>query len=262
MIHDQLSVFGGACFYEFRMQARRSAVWNIMLLLGLLMAGLMTRIPGLGSALINLHGTPILPTLVYWANIVNYILPVALAVLVADRLPRDQRTHVQELLNTLPSTLNARLFGKFLGSTLATLTPLGLFYLLGTLYILLQTHDLMVLPLALLAFAALVVPGALFVGAFSTALPALIWVPLYQFLFLIYWFWGNLYQPRGIPTLSTTILTPAGGYMSRGFFGTTIFPIAHASTFDGLLSLLLLLLEAILVILALGSYLRWRQTQQ
>ncbi|HEY0753649.1 MAG TPA: hypothetical protein VGD98_06780 [Ktedonobacteraceae bacterium] len=47
----------------------------------------------------------------------------------------------------------------------------------------------------------------------------------YQFLFVGYWFWGNLLPGIGLPTLSDTILTPIGaithwGYICSGFFNS------------------------------------------
>lgn len=119
----------------------------------------------------------------------------------------------------------------------------------------------MVLPLALETFATIVLPCMFFVGAFSIAIPAILWVPLYQFLFLGYWFWGNLYAPKSIPTISATLLTPAGGYMSQGFFGVTMFHATHATAFQGVESFVLLLILSMLIMLALSSYLLWQQTR-
>ncbi|GCF11306.1 ABC transporter permease [Dictyobacter arantiisoli] len=252
------TAFRGAFKYEFHMQLRRPVLWIVLLLSELLMLGLMSRLVTLHDLLLSLRLTPPMLTVVIWTNSINYLLPAALGILIADRLPRDKRTGVQELLTTLPGSQTARLFGKFLGSTLATLLPIFLFYCLGIAVILFLSRSLLVLPLALATFATIVLPGVLFVGACATALPTLIWPPLYQFLFLGYWFWGNLYVPRNIPTISTTILTPVGGYMSSGFFGYTLFPIAYASVFTGCMSLLLLLTLSILIILALGSYQNWQ----
>ena len=44
---------------------------------------------------------------------------MVVGIMLADRLPRDRRTRVAELLDTFPGALYARLFGKYLGSTLA-----------------------------------------------------------------------------------------------------------------------------------------------
>lgn len=256
------SALRGAFRYEWRMQLRRPILWIVLILCELLMLGLLTREATLSSIFDFIRLQPVLLTIVLWTNIINYLLPAALGILVADRLLRDRRVGVQELLTTQPGSSTARLFGKFLGSTLATLFPIFLFYSAGIIVILLVTHTWIVLPIALLTFATIVLPGTLFVGACATALPAVVWQPLFQFLFLGYWFWGNLYTPRNIPTISTSILTPVGGYMSSGFFGYTLFPVAHASVFTGCLSLLLLLALSLFVILAIGSYQHWQQQKQ
>ena len=157
--------------------------------------------------------TPASASIIYWTGIVQSFLAVAAGLLLADRLPRDRRFKVDELLNTLPCTVSARIFGKYLGSTIATLVPMLLIYSIGTAYILVRWHTFQELPLGLASFAAIVLPGVMFIGAFSIACTAILWVPLYQILFVGYWFWGNLLPNVGMPTLSTTILTPVGGYV-------------------------------------------------
>lgn len=258
----KLAVFAGAFTYEFRMQIRRPILWIIQFLTVLLVAGLFSRSPGLLDSVMHIQNTPLLQSVVIWTNFINYVLPIAAGILIADRLPRDQRTKTQELLTSTPGSLTERLFGKYLGCTFATWLPICVLYCLGIGVILLETGNLLALPLALETFAAIVVPCMLFVGACSIAMPAVIWVPLYQFLFLGYWFWGNLYGPKSIPTISSTLLTPAGGYMSQGFFGLTLFHADHATAFQGVESLLLLLSLSLLIMLVLSSYLSWRQTQQ
>jgi hypothetical protein len=137
------------------------------------------------------------------------------------------------------------------------------FYSIGVGIVLYQTHNLLAIPLALETFTAIVLPGILFISAFSIACPAILWVPLYQFLFVGYWFWGNLLPPSfGIPTLSATILTPIGGYMTAGFFGGDGFPVAHATALQGVESTVLLLGIASLVMLTLWGYLKWDQARQ
>src|SRR5262249_10199761 len=107
-----------------------------------------------------------------------------------------------------------------------------------------------------------------FVGAFSIALPAFIQGPLYQFLFVGYWFWGNLLPGIGIPSLSETILTPIGGYICSGFFnccnreGVCDPRIQGATATQGIESIVLLLVLAILVLLMLTALLKWQQSQR
>lgn len=256
------TVFAGAFTYEFRMQVRRPVLWIVMFLTTLLLVGFASRTPGVLDLVTHLQGVPILESVVSWTNLINYVLPIAAGILIADRLPRDRRTQVQELLATTPGSQKARLFGKYLGCTLATWLPIGLLYGLGIGFLLVQTGNLLVLPLALETFAAIVLPCMLFVGAFSIAMPTVLWVPLYQFLFLGYWFWGNIYGPKSIPTISASLLTPAGGYISQGFFGLTLFHADHATAFQGIESLVLLLALSLLIMLALNSYLHWQRARQ
>ena len=262
---NQFPVLIGALRYEFHMQVHRRAVWITMIVLGLLLAFLLTRHNGLNDVLTYLNSPSLPAAVAYWADMVNFvILPIGIGILLADRLPRDQRTKVYELFTSMPGSLGIRLLGKYLGSTLATLLPMFAFYLLGIGYIIAHTHNLLALPLALAAFATIILPGILFIAAFSIACPAIIWVPLYQFLYIGYWFWGNaLFPDAGIPTLNGTILTPSGGYISLGFFGANFFfPIERATALQGAESMLLLLGIAALVMFVLPRFLEWQQARQ
>jgi ABC-2 type transport system permease protein len=256
-----IEAWSGALMYEFRMQIRRRSVWLVFIALGLFFTQFHQPWNRPLSA-------PASAAIVYWTGIVQSFLAVAFGMVVADRLRRDRQTKVEELLNTLPGAVSARMFGKYLGSTLATLIPMIAVYSAGVAYILVRWHAVQALPLALAAFAAIALPGILFIAACSIALPAIIWVPLYQILFVGYWFWGNLLPDVGIPTLSTTILTPVGSYMCTGFFnphgleGVCSPGIEGATALQGIESIALLLSLAILVIVALSGYLRWQRTRQ
>src|SRR6185312_1165528 len=192
-------------------------------------------------------------------------LPVVFGVLLADRLPRDRRLQVTEVLDALPASAGGRLTGKFLGSALATATPLFLIYLLGVASIFATVHDPLFLLLAPLSFVTINLPGLLFVAAFSIAIPAILWVPLYQFLFVGYWFWGNLLSPSyGIPTLSNTWLTPLGNVAASGFFSRNSDGIQTISgnsvaTWEGALSIAILLACAAAALLTVHRYLTWQR---
>lgn len=255
------SALGGALRYEFRMQVRRKALWITFLLFSL--------------ALLNLTFSPWthwseglkVPHLVAnWSLSVQFLHPIAFGILLADRLPRDRRTKVEELLDTLPASLGSRFLGKYLGATLATLVPLILIYVAGIAYIAVSRGDLSALPLGLAAFATINLPGLLFVAAFSVSCTAVLWIPLYQFLFVGYWFWGNLIptSPRGgnmMPTLSHTILTAFGEYMANGFFGTEQ-ATARTTVWEGIASMSLLLALGALALYGGYRYLRWQRARQ
>lgn len=265
---NYLAVFLGAFTYEFRMQIRRRALWITMALIIFLLAGILSRQQRILDAIMHLNRFPLLSDVVEWTGILNIILPVGVGIMLADRLPRDRRMKVDELFTALPGALSARLNGKYLGSMCASLVPVLAFYSIGLGAILYQTRDLMTIPYALAAFTTIMLPGMLFISAFSIACPAIMWVPLYQFLFVGYWFWGNLLPPIGIPTLSTTILTPIGGYMCTGFFdgqgheGVCAHGIQGATALGGIESISLLLSIAILVMFVLYQLLKWQQARQ
>jgi ABC-2 type transport system permease protein len=256
---NQLSALFGVINYEFRMQFQRLALWITFLCI----ASLILLRGGFHYFLVFALNQPLMPLVAEWARSLNFLLPIAAGVLLADRLARDRKNRIDELFTSMPGALSIRLAGKYIGSTLATLIPIFLFYSVGVVSILYQTHNMLTIPYALEAFATISLPGILFVSAFSIACPFLLWVPLYQFLFVGYWFWGNILGPRyGIPTLSPTILTPVGGYMASSFFGDNQQLIQNATVTQGVESLLLLLGVSLLVMVALWQLMKLEQSRQ
>ena len=206
-----------------------------------------------------------------WALNITTYLPICVGALLADRFVRDRRIKVDELLMTTPASVDVRLFGKYVGSMLATAIPMFLIYAGFMVYIFTLTHNLLVIPLALVAFITVALPGILFASAFSIAMPALIWVPLYQFLFICYWLWNTLWFHKDIPNLGRTILAPTGLYIAFGLYNVGAYqdtkgphgdPGIHSSPLLAVESALLLLLLAVLVLFALTWYVKWQRARQ
>jgi hypothetical protein len=257
--------FLGAFYYEFLMQVRRPAVWIIICFIAVLTVSLYLSDSGYFSFLVEVQKQPPLANAIMLISIAQYLLPICVGCLLADRLVHDRKTRVEELLTTMPTTLSARLLGKYCGSLLATLLPILLLLLSGATYIYIRTAAFPIYPLTLLIFLCTALPGLCFVAAFSLACPRVIWIPLYQFLFIGYWFWGNMLDNAGIPTLSSTILTPLGGFIMAGLFGHSAFVparVAHATLFDAIASITVLLILASLVLGALIALMNWQQTHQ
>ena len=262
----------GSTRYEFSMQVRRKALWIAMIAVSLII------FRSASSPWRVASDAPLSVVIADWAVVCNTVLPIVFGVLLSDRLPRDRRLHLTELLDSLPAPAGSRLSGKFLGSALATTAPIFLGYSVGIAELLIQRHDPMAIPIALAAFVLINLPGLLFVAAFSIAVPAILWMPLYQFLFVGYWFWGNLLSPHyGIPTLSSTMLTPMGSFAASGFFNniTTIVKGSTSTTYiivtitgdvvsgwEGALSILLLLTSGAMALFAAHRYLTWQRAQQ
>jgi hypothetical protein len=219
------SVLLGALRYEFDMQVRRRSVWLVLGLIGLLCLSLWTLLAG---PALQRHYSPehhiwIAPSagdaIMGWAQLLGMLLPLGAGLVLADRLARDRATHMEELLDTLPASLGVRLAGKFVGSTLATLAVALTIYVALVIYITLRVPQPGTVWLALGAFAAVLVPGILFAAGLSIAVPAVIRVPVYQFLFIGYWFWANLMTPKiGLPSLVGTMLNATGPWAQEGLF--------------------------------------------
>ena len=261
MNHGIWPALCGATRYEFRMQLRRKSVWIATLMTSLIV------FTGLRNPWNFPHDTALSVVVAQWAVVCNAFLPIVFGVLLADRLPRDRRLHLPELLDALPAPSGSRLTGKYFGSAVATATPIFIIYFSGIIYMLADRHDPLAIPLGLSAFLAINLPGLLFVAAFSIVMPAILWVPLYQFLFVGYWFWGNLLSPSyGIPTISTTWLTPRGSFAAAGFFSHAdeIMTMGGStgSTWEGAASIALLLCSAALALFIAQRYLNWQRARQ
>lgn len=266
----RLPEFAGAFRAEFLMQIRRVSVWVTIGLLSLIIFALWY---GLASDSLHPHYSPEqhvwVPAsqsdaVLGWAQLMAMFLPLGVGLVLADRLARDRKLRVDELLDTQPGSAGARLVGKWLGSALATFVPVVMIYGVVIVYIIIQAPGLGGLGLAAAAFAAVLLPGLLFVAGFSVAIPAVVKVPVYQFLFTGYWFWANLMSPKiGIPSIVGTMLNAAGPWAQEGIFNFQwTFLRLHATSAQGFLSIALLSGLGILAITAAWVYLRWQSVRQ
>ena len=259
---SSLKIIWGVLRYEFLMQIRRPALWlaflgfTFLATRGITLALLRPDFPYKHMPTLQLEALITLLT--------NWLHPLGVGILLADRLKRDRRTRAEELLNTLPGTLRMRLLGKYLGATLASLIPAFLLHELITGLAVWGTGNVGLIPASLLCYVAIVVPGMLFIAAFSVTCPVVMWVPLYQFLFVGYWFWGNILTPGyGLPTLSGTILTPIGSFIGASLFGVSTYGgIGPSPAIDGVASIVALVGIAVLVLITLEQFLRFEQAHQ
>lgn len=206
----------GAARYEYRMQASRPAVWVVELaLLAIVFVG-----AGPSSPLHLGAHTPLADLAGSWALMLNFLTPIGVGVLLADRGRREHRLGLDDLLGATPTSPASRWWGKALGATAAAVTPVACAWVV-MLAVLVAHRGPGVIPFAIAAFGAVILPGLIFVAAFSLALPLLIGPALYRMGLVGYWFWGNLLSPvHHIPTLAGTVFEPIGEYASAGWFGT------------------------------------------
>ena len=259
---SQRAILWGVIRYEFKMQARRRLLWIVFAGIALVM---LTAMPG---ELLNSRqhaGEMTLLQLVASITVdINWLPLIGIGVFLADRFPRERSNRVDELFESMAGTLNTRLAGKYVGCLLGTLLPAFLAYCFDIGLLAFIKHTLLVLPLSIITYTTIVVPGACFITAFTLVCTSLMWVPLYQFLFIGYWFWGNMLGSNtGLPTLSTTILTPIGGFIGAGLFGATSMKwTAGTSWLTGLASMVILLIIPLLVMLLFYRYLRREQSRK
>jgi ABC-2 type transport system permease protein len=205
----------GAARYEYRMQVRRPAIWIVSVLLIVAAAegpGHMSP----GASLGDLTAS--------WAVTFNLFAPLGVGVLLADRGRREARLRLDDLLGATPAGFGSRWWGKALGAGAATITPVLCCWLV--LLTALAVRDGAAVELVGLgAFAAVALPGLVFVVACSIAIPTLIGPGLYRVGFIGYWFWGNLLNTKRlpIPTVAGTPFEAIGEYASGGWFGGKTF---------------------------------------
>ena len=142
--------------------------------------------------------------------------------------------------------------------------PIVLLYAIGVAYTVLHWHAIGALFLAIGAFAAIMLPAIFFVAGASIAFPAILNVPIYQILFVGYWFWANLLPPRfRVPSLISTMLNATGPWAFAAFFHFPwVFLNLHLTVLQGIESVTLLTGLGIGAIVAAWGYLRWRQAHR
>jgi hypothetical protein len=260
------TAFRGITTYEFRMQIRKRSLWIVLAaLIGLEIATAGVNFPThLGAA------TPLRQVMGAWALTFNLFAPMGVGTLLADRLVRDRRLAVDGLLDGLPAGRGARLWGKYAGTLAASAAPILVAMLAAGGYEAVHRGSVATIGWAVVAFAAISLPGIAFVAAFALLVPMVISAPLFRVLFIGYWFWGNLVNPNLLPTLAGSLVTPVGDYAATGLFGTgrlyaswpgpLKFLRPHLSTGAGVVEIVLLIVIAGLV-LAAGQWLFARRTR-
>jgi len=123
-----MTAFAATASYELRMQLRKPAIW------------IATAIPFGLFAVLAAMGTQNMERLTqdtdpktWMAASLGWFTPLLAMVfgfVLADRLVRDRKLGVAQLLDVTPSNPSARLFGKYLGACAATAVPPALIYLI------------------------------------------------------------------------------------------------------------------------------------
>lgn len=203
--------------YEFLMQIRRPVLWIVY---ALTFAVIVVSF-GRSYVELNLGTDRHDPTtaMIVSADLLMLLLPIVYGCLLADRLVRDRRLGVVGVLDATSTGHTSRLIGKCLGTCAATAVPFALAYFGRAVVYAIVEGEPSALGWAVAVFVTTTVPALLFVGALALAGPLLMPPMLFQVLFVVYWFWGNIIPPWMMPTLADTILSPNSRYVAYGLLG-------------------------------------------
>lgn len=251
--------------YELRMQLRKPAIW---IATGLPF-GVYALFAVLGSDSTGLrrHWYEISPKLwvVEALGWFTPALPMVFGIVLADRLVRDRKLGVAELLDTTPTNRGARLVGKYLGACAATAVPVAVVYLAGAVVFAVWRGQPAALWWSLAAFAVIVVPLLLLAGSLSFLGPQLMPTPLFRVLIVALFFWAGATEVESeLPSFAGTVLSLTMDYPLGVFFDSanaTTGPAGVAldflrpapSTGTALLSLALILALAAAILWAAGA---------
>jgi hypothetical protein len=186
------------------------------------------------------------------------------ALLVVDRVRRDQRLGMAELQQAAPQGAARYILGKFLGNYAAVVIPTLLGYLLCALITLPFGWPVVLVTKFLLAFLLVFVPSSLAAVGLALLLASLLPLRVVQVGFSLLWIEFNI--GPGWHALVFTIFNPSGLYVNPVFFPTPPMQYAepgfHTSMSLALLNIAVLLLTAFTALfLTYGSlaFQRYRQ---
>lgn len=178
------------------------------------------------------------------------------ALLVVDRMGRDQRLGMFELQRATPQGYGSYILGKFLGNYLAVLVPTFLGYVLCALVTVALGWPVIMLVKFLQAFVLVFVPASLATVALTLLLASFLPLRVVQMGFSLLWIEVNI--GFGWHAMTSTIFNPSGMYIYPVFF-----PIPHLLSVDptfrtslplAMLNIAVLLLTAIVtLVLTYGS---------
>jgi hypothetical protein len=224
-----MTAFAATTRYELLMQLRKPAVWIATLIpFGLFAVLAMMNTQGLDRLTSNTNPKTWMVEAMGW-----FVAPLAMVfgIVLADRLVRDRKLGVAELLDTTPTGGGSRLTGKYLGSCAATAVPPALVYLLVAATFAVWRDQ----PAALLwggaTFVVVVLPLLLLAGSLAFLGPQLMPTPLFRVLIVGVWFYAGATEADSqLPSPAATVLSLTMDYPQKVFFGSTD---ATAGPFDG-----------------------------
>ena len=140
-------------------------------------------------------------------------------IVLADRLVRDRKLGVAELLDSTPTNPGARLVGKYLGVCAATAVPVALLYVAVALAFMVWRGQPAALWWGLATFVVIVLPLLLLAGSLSFLGPQLMPTPLFRVLLVALFFWAAATEVESeFPSFAGTVLSLTMDYPLGVFF--------------------------------------------
>lgn len=190
------------------------------------------------------------------ATYATMIVGLVAALLVVDRLKRDQRLGMAEIQGSTPQGVTRYVLGKLIGNYLAILLPTALSYALCALLTIALGWPVAMLAKFMLALLLVFAPSSLAAITLMLLLASVAPVRVAQVGFTLLWLECNL--GLGWSALAFNILNPSGMYVFPVFFPTPPMqytqPGFHTSPSLALLNIVALLLMAVAAVgLTCGS---------
>jgi hypothetical protein len=182
----------------------------------------------------------------------SLFLGLVIALLVVDRVSRDQRLGMDELQRATPQGDLNYLLGKFLGNTVALFVPVLLIYLLCALVMFVIGWPPVLFVKSLQAFGLVFIPSSLAALGVTLLLSSFHPLRLVQVGFSLLWLYFN--TGFGVYGFGGSIVNPGGLYVYPVFFPLsrplpTIYPHFQTSMHLALLNIAVLLLIAVVSLL-------------
>ncbi|WP_231335734.1 hypothetical protein [Actinomadura graeca] len=213
----------GLVRYEGLMLLRRPSSLVVVALIALVLLIGFTDTPRHGAAAVA-----------GWANLLMYVVPIGVGVLLSDRLVRERDEGLGDLLNSTPVPPWRRAVVVVAGSFAGPYTLVA-----GTLLAIGAVHSVLdggpeAFGAALLLAVAMILPGLLVATAVASLLALLMPLPAARVLLVAFWLWACMLNPNVIPIPSTTgtLLSPLGEYVAisvggeRSYQGLGLAPLS------------------------------------
>lgn len=206
-------VLGATLRYEARMALRQHVLWFAVLPLSLLALVVAWRTPAQITDGVRHVGEVVLVT--------GLLCTLGIGVALADRMARELRPGMGELIATTPGTAWARLLAQLAAPLAVALVVPFLVVMVCAVPAAVAEGGVRPLAAALAAFATILVPGAVALTALACLLGVLFPLGLARLAAAGVWLWSTIASPplMPLPTPTGTLLSPVGGYPAAAWFG-------------------------------------------